>query len=233
MDLVQYDCIICLSSYENSKDIKNLCVNFPTHILCNDCYWHMVTRALIEKKDTIHCPYCRREVQKLEEIDISVQTSRNPPLLKTRNGKLHGKCIYYYLDGSILESIEFINGKKHGHHISYYIDGITKSDYNYFNGKMNGTCYLYYEDGSKHKIMNYKKDLLDGEYKEYKEDGYLIKCFNYKNGSKHGRCIDHEIVKLTYPYYEYQTGRYITHHYVKDEKNYINGELVIDKKNNR
>lgn len=47
MGTIQYDCIVCFGSYENGDDLKNLCVNSKEHILCNDCYWHIVEMKFI------------------------------------------------------------------------------------------------------------------------------------------------------------------------------------------
>lgn len=230
MNQTQYDCVICLTSFDKKEDIKQLCKNSKDHIMCNDCYLDILTRVIIEKKD-VQCPYCRHKIQKLKDIDLSLQTIINPPTLSMKNGKLHGKCIYYYLNRSIMESIEYINGKKHGHHITYYVNGFVKSDFNYFNGKINGKVLLYYEDGKKHKIMNYKKGLLDGEYKEYDIDGtLLLKWYHYKDNKKNGLCIDLEFTELKYPYYDYRRNVYITHHYEEVKRNYINDEIIKDKK---
>ncbi len=229
MSQIQYDCVICLTSFDKKEDVKQLCENSQNHIMCNDCYLDIVSNCIIKKRN-IRCPYCRHKIQKLKDLDLSLQTSINSPTLPMKNGKLHGKCIYYYLNRNIMESIEYVNGKKHGHHITYFVNGFTKSDFNYFNGKLNGTAFLYYEDGKKYKIIDYKKDLLDGEHKEYDIDGNLTKWYHYKNNKKNGLCMDLELVKLKYQYYDYSRNVYMTHKYEEVTKNYINDEMIKDKK---
>lgn len=104
MDLIQYNCVICLTTFEKKEDIKQLCKNSKSHIMCNDCYLNILTPVILEKKD-IQCPYCRCEIQKFEDIDITEQTSKNLPTLLIKNGKLHGKSFYYYLNRNIIESV--------------------------------------------------------------------------------------------------------------------------------
>lgn len=139
--------------------------------MCNDCYLNVISKSNEDNKD-IHCPYCRNKLQNLEEVDLSLQIKHNLHSIQMKNCKLHGKCIYYYLNKRIMESIEYVNGKKHGYYITYYT-----------NEKI-------------YKVMNYKKDKLDGEYKEYDINKKLIKLENYKNGEKDGLCIGFE--ELTY-----------------------------------
>ncbi len=218
-----YDCVICLSTFHNSNEIKQLCNNSKEHIICNDCYLDVVSKSIEEHKD-IHCPYCRNKVQNLEELDLTLQTKHNLPSIGMKDNKLHGKSIYYYLNKSIMENVEYINGKKHGHHITYYTNGYEKSNFSYYNGKLHGKSYLYYDNGKIYKVMNYKKDKLDGEYKEYDIHKKLLKLENYKNGEKDGLCIGFE--ELTYFDVCFNVQR--TYH-LKKTYLYVNGVLV-DKK---
>jgi hypothetical protein len=225
--VLKYDCIICFETFDNNDDVKQLCKNSKEHILCNDCYFDMLAHSVINNKH-FHCPYCRVRIQKLDKIDISIQTKYNPPSIKKKDGKLHGKCIYYYLNKNIMESIDYVSNKKHGHHITYYVNGFEKSNFNYHNNKLNGTCYLYYDNGKMYKSMHFKNDMLHGEYKELDIRGNVLNIVNYKNNKKDGLCVVYEYNERTeYNYYKrvYENKLY----YNKVETYYIDGELDTKK----
>ncbi len=217
-----YDCVICLSTFHNCDDIKQLCSNSNEHIMCNNCYVDVVSKSIEEHKD-ISCPYCRNQIQTLEEVDLTLQTKHNLPTIEKKDNKLHGKSIYYYLNKNVMESIEYINGKKHGHHITYYINGHEESNFSYYNGKLNGTSYIYHNNGIIYKVMEYKKDVLNGVYKEFDINKRLIKSYNYKNGEKDGLCVDSEL--LSYFDVSYNVQRT---YYIKKKTNYVNGILKKD-----
>ncbi len=223
----KYECIICFDIFENKNDIKQLCKSSKDHILCIHCYISLLENCIIHKKN-FSCPYCRTRIQKLNEIDITLQTSLNPPTISKKDGKLHGKSIYYYLNKNIMESIEYSSNKKHGHHITYYVNGFEKSNFNYHNNKLNGTSYLYYDNGKTYKIMDYKNDMLHGVYKEFDIHGNVLTSLNYKNNKKNGLCV-------VYEYYERSVYNFYTRvyenklYYNKVETYYINGELDTKK----
>ncbi len=226
-----YDCVICLSTFHNCDDIKQLCSNSNEHIMCNNCYVDVVSKSIEEHKD-ISCPYCRNQIQTLEEVDLTLQTKHNLPRIEKKDNKLHGKSIYYYLNKNVMESIEYINGKKDGHHITYYINGYKKSDFIYSNNKLNGISYLYYDNGNKYKIMNYKNDILHGEYKELNKSGKIITYMNYKNGIKDGLSFTHK--ESFYNYYDDIKNEVLKKSiYMKEEVYYINGKIKNDEIKNK
>ena len=57
MNQTQYDCVICLTSFDKKEDIKQLCENSQNHIMCNDCYLDIVSNCIIKKRN-IRCPFC-------------------------------------------------------------------------------------------------------------------------------------------------------------------------------
>lgn len=78
--------------------------------------------------------------------------------LKYKEGKLSGKCEYWYESGKLMA-------------IS-----------NFTNDKLNGEYQIWYEDGNKQRVEYYKRGVQGGIWKYYSKKGKLIKEETYEEG---------------------------------------------------
>ena len=71
------------------------------------------------------------------------------------NGKMHGKEIEYYRNGSKVLETSYENGKKHGTEIFYYGNsGSKQRETPWVNGKKHGTEITYWHSGNKRNKRN-------------------------------------------------------------------------------
>ena len=151
------------------------------------------------------------------------------------NGQLHGEVKEYDDEGKLIKESNFANGKRHGKQlevrsngysiISNYNNGLQVGEYlaKFGNenvsekgeydsdGKKIGKWIDNRENGNPHEETNYKDGEYHGEVKKY-TDGKLYHLEEYVDGKRHGKDI---------MYYEYPV--------VREEKNYINGNLNWEK----
>ncbi len=126
-----------------------------------------------------------------------------------KDGRLEGKAVTLYEDGTIQEERNFKEGKPHGNFISYYPDGkIEKhkeykdgkedgvertfnrqenliSDLLFANGKQIGKAYQKYSEYDRTAYYN-NDGILDGEYSEIYHGGNVKVKGKYNNGKKTG-----------------------------------------------
>ena len=113
------------------------------------------------------------------------------------NDMKQGVSYYYYLNGTMKETISFIDGKEDGISIEFAEDGRIITIKRYFRGSLterqkinrydanntkDGEWLEFYEGVKVSKEINYKNGLLHGYYKEYGTDGKLLITLLYDNG---------------------------------------------------
>ena len=97
-------------------------------------------------------------------------------------GKRYGPMIHYYLNGSILDSVNWENDVKQGTWVAYFPDGKLKQKGSFLNGKLEGDFLVNMEDGSPYITGKYKNDQPDGRWVFYNADGSVITEMNYIEG---------------------------------------------------
>ena len=113
------------------------------------------------------------------------------------NGKLDGKLINYYRNGSIKEIGYVKNNRWVGKYHEYYDNRNIREKKNYIDGKLEGRSMLYYKNRQIKESKFYKNDKLNSEYLYYYSNGYLWIKSNYNNGKLDGdRFIYYEDGKL-------------------------------------
>ena len=106
------------------------------------------------------------------------------------NGKLEGKCIWYFKeDGSEKKIENYKEGQLDGTRILYFKPGIKKSETNYTMGTLNGSYITYFRNDKAQVSIErtYKMGKEDGPIKHYFDNGQLSLEGMYKNGKKDGR----------------------------------------------
>lgn len=99
-----------------------------------------------------------------------------------RGGKLNGKSITYYDDGSkVYEVKNFLNGIEHGEWKQYYINGNIKMSSNFDSGKREGNHIFYYPLGEVNFKGLYKKDEKIGEWIYYTNEGVVDTTIYFKH----------------------------------------------------
>ena len=96
------------------------------------------------------------------------------------NGKLHGKCIYYFKSGKVQRTGYYKEGKEDSLWLFYYETGQLKAQENFFLGKKNGTAKYWYPNGNYFLTCRYVENLADSTWTSYYEDGVLKSVEQYK-----------------------------------------------------
>ena len=77
-------------------------------------------------------------------------------------------------------------GKINGKSINYFTNGTKKWEEEHIDGKIEGVVKSYYKNGQLNSEMNYKEGIIQGEYKNYFPDGKIKITGQYLNGEKSG-----------------------------------------------
>lgn len=98
-------------------------------------------------------------------------------------GNVAGESIMFYPDGAVFGKQLYTAGKKHGRQEYFYPDG-EKLQFaiHYENGVREGLYEAYYKEGGKKEIFNNVADSIDGVYQYYYPSGQLWTEKIYKNG---------------------------------------------------
>ncbi len=104
------------------------------------------------------------------------------------DGKMHiGEWLFYHKRSkSIMLRENYIDGKLHGKKITYYPNGTTTEEITYINGIMEGENLYYAPDGIMLKKLKYTNDELHGDAFYYDAQGNVTIKGYYKEGKKHG-----------------------------------------------
>jgi len=103
------------------------------------------------------------------------------------DGKLDGKYVETYEDGTTKTKGTYKDGKKDGRWETYKKDGLPDKVITYRNGIRHGESITYYTDGSVNEIINYADDKKDGLSKEfYFRTGFPKNEYTYSKGKRVG-----------------------------------------------
>jgi len=107
------------------------------------------------------------------------------------NNVLHGKSVYYYKEGQLLENklqverrVNFLDGKQHGLYQTYFYNGKLKQEGHFVNGKKQGKWSEYSINGQLFAQMNYKDDFLHGWVSAFDQKGQLKRKAFYLRGEE-------------------------------------------------
>lgn len=94
-------------------------------------------------------------------------------------GLLNGDVNFYFEDGNLKESGNFINSEKHGTWYKYNIAGIRVALANYNNGVKDGEWKVWNNDGDLLYHIHYKVGKKAGTWLQYSAAGDTISKKNY------------------------------------------------------
>ncbi len=169
------ECPICFFKHDDEKKFVRKCANSSSHLMCMDCYIQMAIGS-VQRNIEITCPCCRKLIEEVDHIDLSSDALSDylNQEVSHQNGKKHGICKTYYLNGSIMEEASFLRNMRHGKSTRYFYDGHIHSEFKYNHDKMNGLCRLYFPNGALQVLCHYRNDQLYGQYQEWNSSGDLI-----------------------------------------------------------
>lgn len=103
-----------------------------------------------------------------------------------RNGKLHGRAVFYDC-GLIIDEYYYKNGMKNGMSRSFdTCDEVQLSAICWQDDQYHGSSCEFSEDGRLISITNYDKGVLHGYFKFFEWDGTIYHDGQYKNGQYDG-----------------------------------------------
>lgn len=106
-------------------------------------------------------------------------------VLQYKDGKLNGKCEWYFENGKLSQSATYNYNQLEGEMIQYHENGIV-SMVGYYRNDLKDSVFTYYNPSGKIvTIENYKMDSLNGPYKRFYESGPLM-----LEGSYHSQQMD-------------------------------------------
>ncbi|MFK7900191.1 MAG: toxin-antitoxin system YwqK family antitoxin [Cyclobacteriaceae bacterium] len=97
-----------------------------------------------------------------------------------RTGVKHGHAAYYYENGALKESGNYVNNKKHGLWKTWNKKGILVSTIPYKVGEKHGSGSLFHDNGIQKMTMTYDKNAKVGTWISYNEKGDFLKKTVYK-----------------------------------------------------
>jgi antitoxin component YwqK of YwqJK toxin-antitoxin module len=98
-----------------------------------------------------------------------------------------GEWLYFHEKSNAVMTREFyIDGKLEGKKITYYPDGTITEELSFKNGRMEGENNYYSPEGILIKKLKYRDDELQGEAFYYDAYGNMVISGFYKDGQKHG-----------------------------------------------
>jgi len=101
----------------------------------------------------------------------------------SKDGSLNGSVENYNIAGKLESKGSYKNGKNHGKWIYYYPFGALLRECEYDEGKLSGKSIMYTERGAAREICHYKMNIPDGEYTLYDEKtGKVLLKQLYENG---------------------------------------------------
>mgnify|MGYP002620281535 CR=1 FL=1 len=147
--------------------------------------------------------------------------------IEYRNGKEHGKTLYYYDKPNTLEiQVDMKRGKRNGEFFRYYEngqldtycvyendtivgveemflpDGKRTQQFTYHNGKRNGPHTAYHLNGEVKIEGGFKDDMFDGQWTYYDDRGVVVGEGMFKSGSGDVLFYDHNGQKARLTHYE-------------------------------
>ncbi|MBZ0326024.1 MAG: hypothetical protein K8F54_00330 [Altibacter sp.] len=98
-----------------------------------------------------------------------------------------GEWVYYHeKSAAVMTRENYVKGKLEGKKITYYPDGTITEELNFKNGRMEGENNYYSPEGVLIKKLKYRDDQLQGEAFYYDAFGNVVISGFYKDDKKHG-----------------------------------------------
>ncbi|HET6993188.1 MAG TPA: hypothetical protein VFJ43_17775, partial [Bacteroidia bacterium] len=142
-----------------------------------------------EKKTPAPKAVASKPVKKIEYWDEQKKHKKSEEFLV--NGKLEGKCYYYFKDGKMDHNGAYKNGLQDSVWTYYYEEGTKKGQETYFEGKKSGPASYWYKNGNSYMSGKFIENLADSVWTTYYESGkiksseqYQIQFINYQWLSK-------------------------------------------------
>jgi len=107
-------------------------------------------------------------------------------------GKKNGPAKWYYDNGKVKETDNYLDNLKQGQCQWYSQNGKLVAEYNYIKGQFDGVQKTYYENDTLQSLATYSNNVLSGLYKEFYRNGQPKISGNYMNGQKDGPWIDYD-----------------------------------------
>lgn len=97
-----------------------------------------------------------------------------------------GEANFYYQNGKISATRNYVNGKVNGMNVEFSPTGVTLKKENYKNSLLEGPAFLFHEDGSPRAELTYKNNVAHGPIVFFHPNGKVSNRFSYKNGLRDG-----------------------------------------------
>ncbi|WP_197060178.1 toxin-antitoxin system YwqK family antitoxin [Sporocytophaga myxococcoides] len=224
-----------------TSSIKNIFMLFPMSVFSDSIMLEFDDGTLTDLTGYINGGKILEIVSEKDNEDVFTEVRNYNPMKyfpdrKTyeatlKNGRLHGKQIYYYPKNGftffdkVKSEQEFVEGVEDGSYTVWYENGDKKAEGQYTKGYMHGTFYTYFDqDEVVQKKSIYNKNRLIEQY-VYSFNNVLLS--DYKDGKETIYPVNGEVVTI-------RNGRKIISMYkngVKDgveKEMYSNGELCAE-----
>lgn len=97
------------------------------------------------------------------------------------NGKRHNKCVFYYPNNQIKETIPYLMGEMHGKDSIFYPNGMLQEESDYKFDEITGEDHRYYPDGGMWRKASFINGNFDGDIDYFGTNDELILRKHYKN----------------------------------------------------
>lgn len=115
---------------------------------------------------------------------VNAQTDTFEVNKLNENDQRSGQWEFYYNDGALKETGEYIDGQKSGIWKTYYEDGTIKHEITYQNGLAKGPARFYYRDGTLWEEGFWNETHWKGEYSLYHANGQKFYEWQYNESGK-------------------------------------------------
>lgn len=116
-------------------------------------------------------------------IETLNEAGTRKSVLNVKEGMLHGKAIYYFADGRVMENGMFENGLKTGEWTRFSESGITIGLAAFNAGKKHGTWLVWDDKGNKLFEMHYNNGEKAGVWNNWDSTGQLLSSKDFGNGN--------------------------------------------------
>ncbi|RPH36861.1 MAG: hypothetical protein EHM91_15610 [Planctomycetota bacterium] len=108
---------------------------------------------------------------------------------QVRDGKNHGRCESYDVNGSLREVSRWVDGIQEGEEIRYSDTGLVHGRVTYRAGKREGPEVWFHDDGFLAHYQELQAGLEHGRQIDWDESGNPVRLFRWSSGKKSGRCL--------------------------------------------
>lgn len=140
----------------------------------------------------VFCSGCSSKREQLtgstEFLRINTTDSKlvNKDRLKFYDGKLFTGILTELNGNDTLSISEFKDGKLNGKQVTFFKNGSINEERYYEHGNKTGQHKGWWESGKLRFIYNFKDDVFYGNVKVWNENGMLFNDYNYVNGKEEG-----------------------------------------------